>query len=222
MKRHLLTIGAVAVAVFATQQAAQATLEVLVDSGTGQTGADLVGGQPPYSPLVVNYDVFFNVNSSDYTYIFSFTAFAPYPINPFTVGASYVSDVYGYGDSLAAYGNLGSGFGTTVTGNYDANSSYPGLIVWDLPVTYGNHQPYGPGNPQPMETVAYTSNFGPTAGLASAIGGALSWETVGIGGSPVPVPSAPVPEASTVMAGALMLLPFGIGAIRSLRKERGV
>jgi hypothetical protein len=31
---------------------------------------------------------------------------------------------------------------------------------------------------------------------------------------------APVPEASTVMAGALMLLPFGIGVIRSLRKER--
>jgi hypothetical protein len=31
---------------------------------------------------------------------------------------------------------------------------------------------------------------------------------------------APVPEASTVMAGALMLLPFGMGAIRSLRKDR--
>jgi len=33
---------------------------------------------------------------------------------------------------------------------------------------------------------------------------------------------APVPEPSTVVAGALMLLPFGIGAIRSLRKERAV
>ncbi len=32
----------------------------------------------------------------------------------------------------------------------------------------------------------------------------------------------PVPEASTMLAGALMLLPFGIGAIRSLRKERAV
>ena len=31
---------------------------------------------------------------------------------------------------------------------------------------------------------------------------------------------APVPEPSTVVAGALMLLPFGIGAIRSLRKDR--
>jgi hypothetical protein len=31
---------------------------------------------------------------------------------------------------------------------------------------------------------------------------------------------APVPEPSTVVAGILMLLPFGIGAVRSLRKER--
>jgi hypothetical protein len=31
---------------------------------------------------------------------------------------------------------------------------------------------------------------------------------------------APVPEPSTVVAGILMLLPFGISAVRSLRKER--
>jgi hypothetical protein len=31
---------------------------------------------------------------------------------------------------------------------------------------------------------------------------------------------APVPEPTTIAAGALMLLPFGIGALRSLRKDR--
>jgi hypothetical protein len=31
---------------------------------------------------------------------------------------------------------------------------------------------------------------------------------------------APVPEPTTILAGALMLLPLGIGAVRSLRKER--
>jgi hypothetical protein len=31
---------------------------------------------------------------------------------------------------------------------------------------------------------------------------------------------APVPEPTTVAAGALMLLPFGLGALRSLRKDR--
>jgi len=33
---------------------------------------------------------------------------------------------------------------------------------------------------------------------------------------------APIPEPSTVVAGAMMLLPFGVGAFRSLRKERKV
>jgi hypothetical protein len=32
----------------------------------------------------------------------------------------------------------------------------------------------------------------------------------------------PVPEVSTVCAGALMLLPLGVGAIRALRKEKGL
>jgi hypothetical protein len=40
-----------------------------------------------------------------------------------------------------------------------------------------------------------------------------------ITGTPVP-PS--VPEASTVFAGALMLLPLGVGAIRALRKEKAL
>jgi hypothetical protein len=37
--------------------------------------------------------------------------------------------------------------------------------------------------------------------------------------APTTVPAA-VPEASTVMAGALMLLPLGFGAVRALRRER--
>lgn len=38
-----------------------------------------------------------------------------------------------------------------------------------------------------------------------------------IDGHPVPTP-----EASTVIAGALMLVPLGVGAIRALRKEKGL
>jgi hypothetical protein len=33
---------------------------------------------------------------------------------------------------------------------------------------------------------------------------------------------APIPEPTTIAAGALMLLPLGIGAMRSLRKDRTV
>ncbi len=34
------------------------------------------------------------------------------------------------------------------------------------------------------------------------------------------VPTVPIPEASTVVAGILMLLPLGIGVVRSFRKDR--
>lgn len=33
---------------------------------------------------------------------------------------------------------------------------------------------------------------------------------------------APVPEANTILAGALMILPFGVGVVRALRKDRSV
>jgi hypothetical protein len=69
------------------------------------------------------------------------------------------------------------------------------------------------------DTVSYTSDYPPTLGLGSANDGGISWAAGNPGGSDVPNP-APVPEASTVMAGALMLLPLGIGAVRALRKER--
>ena len=59
----------------------------------------------------------------------------------------------------------------------------------------------------------YTSQFAPTLGLGSAIDD----NPPGPWGGAAPVP---LPETSTVMAGALMLIPFGIGAIRSLRKDR--
>lgn len=69
------------------------------------------------------------------------------------------------------------------------------------------------------DTVSYTSDYPPTLGLGSANDGGISWAAGNPGGSLVPDPT-PVPEASTVMAGALMLLPLGIGAVRALRKER--
>jgi hypothetical protein len=40
-----------------------------------------------------------------------------------------------------------------------------------------------------------------------------------IGATQPPTPPS-VPEPTTVFAGAMLLLPFGIGAIRALRKDR--
>jgi len=62
-------------------------------------------------------------------------------------------------------------------------------------------------------TVAFTSQYGPGANTFTVNDNGTDW------GSPPAIP-APVPEASTTLAGALMILPLGIGAFRALRKER--
>lgn len=67
------------------------------------------------------------------------------------------------------------------------------------------------------EDVSFTSDYAPGNYPFSVNDDSISWDS-----PPTVAAPAPVPEASTVMAGALMLLPFGVGAIRSLRKERAV
>ena len=130
----------------------------------------------------------------------TFTAFAGGPITQFTVDASYVTSVLT--GSLAAYGAY-----RTVTGTYNAGGSDSSSIEWNISST---------GQPK-LETVAYQSDARPTLWEGSANYHTLgSWNDAGQG----TLIAVPVPEASTVMAGALMLLPFGIGAIRSIRKDR--
>ena len=125
-------------------------------------------------------------------------------LNAFEVDASYVLSV------LAAGTVLPSGLGTTTqSGTIDT----PTDVIWHLTPSL---------TPGHSATVAYTSCYGPTMGSGSAIDGAAGpWSSQGPGGQLVPVP-APVPEATTVMAGLLMLLPLGFGVVRSLRKERAV
>jgi len=63
--------------------------------------------------------------------------------------------------------------------------------------------------------LSYTSDFGPVLSPFSVLDDGASWS------SPPNIPApAGVPEASTVLAGALMILPLGVGALRTLRKER--
>lgn len=66
---------------------------------------------------------------------------------------------------------------------------------------------------QTSATVAFTSDYGPGESAWGINDLSVTWNNP-------PLIPAPVPEASTVMAGALMLLPLGIGAIRAVRKER--
>jgi hypothetical protein len=204
MKKNKLTIGAAALAIFVTQQAAQATL-ISESSGFGT----LVGSDA--STVAVKYDVVFDNSSLLYTYLYQFTEtsgqYSANPITDFNINASYVNSVLASGTiiSLDPLGSSGiTGSSTTSGGTIKT----PSLINYDFTPLAAS------------QLVGFNSYFGPTSGSGSLLDGAAPspWSD-NSGGTPIPVP---VPEASTVMAGALMLLPFGIGAIRSLRKERAV
>jgi hypothetical protein len=65
--------------------------------------------------------------------------------------------------------------------------------------------------------VSYTSVNGPRLATFTLNDDDVDW------GSPPGIPApTPVPEASTVIAGAVMILPLGVSAFRALRKGRKV
>jgi hypothetical protein len=101
----------------------------------------------------------------------------------------------------------------------------PSVLVGDLT-----------GQTDPSDTSSYaggTVNFNWLTALVAGtspstviVGTSAPADEVGVGdlldthpGGSVSI-LAPVPEPTTVAAGALMLLPFGVGALRSLRKDR--
>lgn len=90
---------------------------------------------------------------------------------------------------------------TTGVSNISGGGGLVGnTIIWTFPFVYTGD-------------VSYTSPNPPGTFDATAQDVSVNWT----GGVLVP---AAVPEASTIMAGALMILPLGIGAFRVLRKER--
>ncbi len=201
---NLLTIGAVALAVCATQQGARATL---ITSGTADFTSTSDG------PMVVSYDVFFNANNSLYTYLYAFTPNVSGQdnagsIGQFTVNAGYVLSVFSAGDDVSGDPGvpLADSTLTSITESGIADN-VDGVVTW-------TYDPYA----TTAQLVGFTSSFGPANGSGSLNDHGLGpWGDSQ--GDPILIP-APVPEASTIMAGALMLLPFGIGAIRSLRRDR--
>lgn len=62
-------------------------------------------------------------------------------------------------------------------------------------------------------TVSFTSDYGP---------GMFSWgvNDLSVTWNNPPLIPAPVPEPATVLAGLLMVVPLGIGAVRAIRKDR--
>jgi hypothetical protein len=201
MKHYKTTIAAVALAIIATEQAAQASLTTAA-SGTG----NFVFGDPATSTIPVTYDVVFDSSTSLYTYLYEFTPIAGHNIGQFTVNAQYVT-------SVLTAGTVISGSPYTLTGSITDSGTSLGNVswVWD---------PYTPSE----QFLGFTSLYGPGYGAGSLNDDSSGpWgDNPGATGTPIEVPTAPVPEASTLLSGAMLLLPFGLSAMRSLRKERNI
>jgi hypothetical protein len=200
MRKYKLAIAVAALAIGATGSTALANL-TLAASGS----ADLVFGST--STIVVNYDVVFDSSTSLYTYLYSFTPIAGDNIGQFTINAQYVNSVLAAGTSIS-----GSPYG--LTGAITDSGTSLGNVSWVW-------SPYTAGE----QLVGFTSLYGPTSGTGSLNDDTTGpWgDNPGSTGTPVNVPgAASVPEASTVLAGGLILLPLAIGMARSLRKDHAV
>jgi hypothetical protein len=211
MKRYLLTIGTAALAIFVAQQAAQASLTTLTPGSGGSIGttsdstalgtATLVSPfsngpqQGSLSTWVLSGDAANPYGSSDLVFVYQVTETATPPDDIATLALN------GFGGLASiAVGYAGSGvapYGANLEPNGVVNFSFGGIPSSGVISDY---------------LYVYTSATASTPSVANVIDSTTA--------SPSSLSPAAVPEPATVVAGVLMLLPLGIGAVRSLRRER--
>jgi len=153
--------------------------------------------------------------------------------NPPQIG-NLLSQVYLPGSGLtdpSGYTGITFAFQVTETGSdFIDHISLSGFSLSSVYIQYastGGVIPMSADLVKGVLTIDFTPNMvstGQTSDLIYVFTTATAYSgnnaTVDDGVSANTTDLAPVPEASTVMAGALMVLPLGIGAIRALRKER--
>jgi hypothetical protein len=141
-------------------------------------------------------------------------------------GGADLSFVYQV-QNLSAANMLNLTFGGYLLGSVDVEEiasatingiTYTGTVASDTASLTGGTLTYqdfngGVGIPQNAYSYLLVVN---TTSTTYALAQGQSQDGVS-GAAPI---LAPVPEPTTVLAGALMLLPLGIGAVRSLRKDR--
>jgi len=188
-------LAAVAVGTLVLAAGTPATRAALtsVDSGSASFVWPASGSSASFN-IDVGYDVVFDSGTMQYTYLYNFTPLTDSPIGQFQINANYLSGVLTEGTLIS-----GSAYDLTgaVTEDGSINAGTDVLWTWNPATTK-------------EQLVGFTSYFGPTDGDAVLTDGSF-----GI----LADPPVPVPEASTVLAGALMLLPLGISTLRSWRKE---
>ncbi len=197
MKRINTVIG-VAAAVCCLAITSQATLLLPFTStafgGTAPTGIlpGISGG--PATTLTADYSV--DLSSGIYTYAYRVN-------NPGTDTTSPIK----FSVTFNAILNGTSVIATSAGGTVNTGSS----VNWSF-------APVAPGFSSGV--MSFTSLLAPTFGNAGALDSIppSPWSSGIPGGVPVAVP---VPEPTTVIAGALLLLPFGASTLRFIRRSRG-
>jgi hypothetical protein len=169
----------------------------LIGVESGSASFEVPGAGQTQTSLEVNYDVVFDCQTRLFTYLYQFTPLADSPVGTFQINASYINSVL-----PTPTLTLIEGAPYTVTGVITATGTIgKGAVSWSW-------------NPATTveQLVGYNSFFGPVDGMGSLTAGGF-----GLSADP---PLSGVPEAPTILAGALLLLPLGLGAVRSLRRDR--
>ncbi len=207
MRITKLQLALVAVGMFASAATVQATL-INGELWEGGTGYAIVPSGAP--------DVTFTVNS---------------PLNFDSQGTSLSGPGYFY--TVGSW--LGTGGATIVTGASHAGDSINPIVVRFtglVSVTSGQQftVAHDDGLTLTIGSTTVINAAGPTSPTVTTAtytgpSGNLPFELVyGEGWGPpavlkVDLPFSNVPEPTTVLAGALLLLPFGVSAIRNLRRK---
>lgn len=177
----------------ALQQVAKGSL-VLEASGPA------VFSSLPSGPMVADYNVVYNTSDSLYTYLYSFTPLSGSPIEDFSVNAGYVS-------SVLTTANVIKGSPYTITGSITSDGTFDqslSEVSWS----------YDPAT-SAVQIIGFTSYIGPGTGT-----GSLMNDNAGPWSSAFGLEPSPVPEMSTMISSALMLLPLSVGIVRSMLKAR--
>ncbi|HTR40309.1 MAG TPA: hypothetical protein VMH87_01665 [Pseudomonadales bacterium] len=218
MNAYTKITGAVIAGVLLSSAASQAQIDLTGGHVVGTLTSELFGISPGYNSLANNGSITSwvvqgaTIDPSGLIFVYQVSnngqSVVPNLINNVDINGFSSSFIVG---SPGSYGSItGLSIGTTPS----ASGNFGTVLLGNDNVTFQQTAGLqGVSDYLVIETdaTAFGDSYSQVAGSLNTTGGAFAAQ------GPT---TAPVPEANTMFAGALMLLPLGIGAIRALRKQR--
>jgi hypothetical protein len=195
----------------------------LANTGTGNVGPgldsnpDAIGGGSPITSVTGQNYSFDSGNDAGTvsSYVYAAGVDSQNTLGGLTF--VYVISMNANPSALLGEFEINGNFGSQVMLGYGSGSTFApstGSLSLSSIINYSWSSAVGGGT---FYVVVGTSATSYTDGTATVQDGGASGNLTVLTPGTMPVP---VPEASTVVAGVLMLLPLGIGALRACRKER--